>query len=106
MVFEDGFVAFEADDEVLTDDFAFLFGFGDAFEFAEELIVGIDDDEVGVKDSGEGVVDLLGFVLAEETVIYEDTSGLATNTFGEEGGDDATINSTGDGAENLSIADG
>ena len=58
-------------DEFFADDLALRLRIGDALECIEEILGGIDGDELDAGRRDEIMFDLLGLALAQQTVVHE-----------------------------------
>jgi 3-deoxy-D-manno-octulosonate 8-phosphate phosphatase KdsC-like HAD superfamily phosphatase len=67
--------------EGVSDDLALLLGIGDALELAEEELGSVDDGEVDAEVLAEHLVDLLGLVETEDSIVDHDgvESGVRSN---------------------------
>ena len=96
---------FEDADEFAADDFAFCFRIGDVNELVEKAVGCIDVDEVCVHLVAEDLDDLFAFALAHESVIDMYAYELFSDCLDEQRGDDGAVDSTGEGEQNLAVAD-
>ena len=90
-------------DEVAADDLALLLGVGDASEVGEELLGGIDTDDVETKTLVvlHNVAEL---ILAEHAVIDEDAGEVLADGFVEKDGGHARIDAAGEAEDHLVVA--
>ena len=90
-------------DEVAAYDFAFLLGFGDACQVAEELLGGIDADDVESEDAVV-VEHLLELVLAQHAVVDEDAGEALSDGFVEQYGGNAGVYAAGESEDDAVVA--
>ncbi len=99
-----GFVV-EDSDEFCADDFAFLLGLGDAGEFGEEALAGVDGDDVEAEFVAEILLHALKLVFAQHAVVDEDAGELRADGFVDQDGGDRGINSSREAADDVARAD-
>lgn len=97
---------FEDADEFFADDFAFALGVGDAGEFAEEAVFGVDADEVHGEGFFEDALDHVAFVFAHQAVVDEDAGELVADGFVNEDGGHRAVDAAGEGADDFLVTDG
>jgi hypothetical protein len=96
---------FEDFDEGASDDFAFAFGFGDAFEALEEEASGVFVVELDFEVLAEDFADDAGFAVAEDAVVDEDAGELVADGLMDEGGGDAGVDSAAEAEDDAFGAD-
>ena len=96
---------FEHPDKLGTDDFALLLRIADTGQLIEEAIHGVHIDQVGVHLVAEHFDDLLGFALAQETVVDVNGDQLFADGFDQQGCHDGTVHAAGEGQQDLFAAD-
>ena len=72
---------FEHIDEFAADEFAFLFGVGDARQSRHEALFCVHDDERDIIMVAEQGFDLFAFIHAQQAVVDKDASELRANCF-------------------------
>ena len=93
--------------EFLTDDFTLLLRVSYTLQLLIEALTGVNMDEVQVIRAFRSKyrVDFVPLVLAEETVVNEYAGELLADCLGEQDSSNRGINSAGQSAKHLSIAD-
>ena len=81
-------VSLEHADEELADDLALVLRIGDAREALEELVAGVDVDELDALMPPKRLDDLLGFALAHQSGVDEHARELGPDGAMHEGGGD------------------
>ena len=92
-------------DELLADDLALAFGVGDTGQQAQEMIGGIDVNQVGIQAVPEHLDDTLGLVLTHEAVVDVDADELLADGLDQQSGNDGRIDTAGQGQQHLLVAD-
>ena len=95
----------EDGDEFVADDFAFLLGIGDAGEFAEEEIGGINGVDVEAELVAQVLLHVLEFVFAQDAVVDEDAGELVADGAMDEDGGHGGIDAAGEAADDAAVAD-
>ena len=91
-------------DESVADDFALLLRVvGDALEAAEEEIGGVDDGQIDTQALLERLLDLLGLVQAQHTVVDHDGVEAVANGLLHQLSGDSGVDTTADGANDLAL---
>ncbi len=92
-------------DELLAHDRPLLLGIGDAGEPVEEAPLRLHVHERHAEVAGEGLHDLLGFVLAQETVVDEDAGELVADCLVHEQCRDRGVDAARERAEDALVPD-
>ena len=88
--------------ELRADDAALLLGVGHAVEQRGVALLGVHVHEVDIKLLGEDLLHLLGFALAQQTVVDEYASHLASHGAGSEGRHHGGIHAAGERQDHAS----
>ena len=88
-----------------ADDLALLLGVGDPGERGEELLAGVDDDEVDAGRRDEVLLDLLGLAVAQQPVVDEHAGQLVADGLLHQGRGDGGVDAAGQRAEHPGVAD-
>jgi hypothetical protein len=92
-------------DELLADRLALGLGLGDAGELAEEAVLRVDGDQPRGGVRAEGLLDLLGLVVAHEPVVDVDADELVADGLVDERRGDRRVDAAGQAAQHLRVAD-
>ncbi len=92
---------FKHADKLSADDLTLLFRIGNAGQLVQETVHRVDIDEVGVQLVAEDLDDLFGLTLAEQAVIDVYADELLPDGLDQQGGDNRTIHTAGQGEEHL-----
>ena len=92
-------------DELAADDLALLLGVGDPVERGEELLAGVDDDQVDAGRRDELLLDLLGLTGPQQPVVDEHAGQLVADGALHQRGGHGGVDTTGQGAQHPALAD-
>jgi hypothetical protein len=98
-------LALEHLDELAADDLALRFRIGDAGQVAEELLFGVDADDLHAEVLGEHVHDHLAFVEAQQAVVDEHAGQLIADRAVDQRGGDARIDAARQAEDHFIAAD-
>ena len=94
----------EGADELRADRLALVLGVGQTLERGKELVLFVHADEVEIP-LGERLLDLVAFVLAHQTVVYEHAGQLIADCLREQSGCNRGVNAAGQREQDLAVAD-
>src|SRR5690606_33134453 len=95
----------EGADELAPDDLALGLGVGDAGERGEELLLGVDHEELRPAGGGaEGLLDLLGLVLAHQAVVHVHAGEAVADGALHERRGDGGVHAAGESADRGALA--
>ena len=95
----------EDGDELLADDLTLALGVGHAGQQAQEMVGGIDIDQIGVQAVLKHLDDTLGLVLAHEAMVDVDADELLADGLDQQSGNDGRVDTAGEGQQDLLVAD-
>ena len=86
-------------------DLALLLGIGDALEFAEELVHGVDGEELRAGGGDEVTLHLLAFARPQQSVVDEHARQSVADGTIHQGGGDRGVDAAGEPADRVTVAD-
>ena len=101
--FRDG--ALEAADELAADDLALALGVGSPRQLAEELVRGVDGEELRAGRGDEVALHLLALAGAQQSVVDEHTGQPVADGALHQGGGDRGVDAAGQPADRPAVAD-
>ena len=91
-------------DKLLADDLAFAFGFIDTCELIKEAVGCVDVDQIHIEGFGEDLLNIFGFIFAQESMVDENACQLFTDGFVDESRHDAGVNAAGESQDHGLVA--